>query len=56
MKSTDSPIIIEETFKTSKEILWNALTKKEEMIQWFFENIPFRDVTAMRHEVAERRN
>ncbi|CAI8808219.1 hypothetical protein EMIT0P260_10672 [Pseudomonas sp. IT-P260] len=25
-------------------------------ICWFFENIPFRDVTAMRHEVAERRN
>jgi hypothetical protein len=25
-------------------------------IQWFFENIPFPDVTAMRHGVAERRN
>jgi hypothetical protein len=25
-------------------------------IHLFFENIPFRDVTAMRHEVAERRN
>lgn len=39
MKSTDSPIKIEETFEVSADLLWNALTNREEMIQWFFENI-----------------
>lgn len=39
MKSTDSPIVIEEIFEVSAGLLWNALTKREEMIQWYFENI-----------------
>ena len=40
MKIQDSPIIIEEDYDTSKEILWNALTNINEMRKWFFENIP----------------
>lgn len=40
MKHTDPPIIVEQTFRTSKASLWNAITVQEEMVQWFFDNIP----------------
>jgi uncharacterized protein YndB with AHSA1/START domain len=39
MKKTDDPIIIEQVFTISKDILWKVITKQEHMIQWFFENI-----------------
>ncbi|MEL6864234.1 MAG: SRPBCC domain-containing protein [Bacteroidota bacterium] len=40
MKSQDAPVLIHETFHTSKESLWEALTKVEKMRLWFFDNIP----------------
>jgi uncharacterized protein YndB with AHSA1/START domain len=40
MKHTDPPIIVEQTFRTSKEALWNAITIQVEMALWFFDNIP----------------
>ncbi len=40
MKTTDDPIIIEETFDNSIEIVWKAITHHDEMIKWYFENIP----------------
>jgi uncharacterized protein YndB with AHSA1/START domain len=39
MKATDQPIIVEEFFDVSAEILWKALTELKQMKQWFFENI-----------------
>jgi uncharacterized protein YndB with AHSA1/START domain len=39
MKVTDPPIVVEQTFNVATEELWEALTDREQMIQWFFENI-----------------
>jgi len=40
MKKTDPPIIEEEVLKASIQQVWNALTRHEEMVQWYFDNIP----------------
>ncbi len=40
MKKSDSPIIVEVPFNSSKEIIWQAITNHARMIQWFFDNIP----------------
>lgn len=40
MKVTDEPIVITQLFNTSREIVWNAITKHDQMIQWFFTQIP----------------
>jgi len=34
------PIVIEQVFNVSAEIIWNALTHLKEMTSWYFENIP----------------
>lgn len=34
------PIVVEKVFLVTKEALWNAITNKDQMIKWFFENIP----------------
>jgi len=39
MKSTDSPIVVEQIINTSKEKIWEAITNVELMRQWFFDNI-----------------
>lgn len=39
MKSTDSPIIVEQTINASKGKIWEAITNVELMRQWFFDNI-----------------
>lgn len=39
MKASDPPIIVEETFAVPLEQLWFALTEKEQMTKWFFEQI-----------------
>jgi len=39
VKITDPPIVVEHLFQASKEKLWNALTKRDQMVQWFFDNI-----------------
>jgi len=40
MKVTDQTVIVEETFNTSKENIWKAITNLDEMKQWFFNTIP----------------
>lgn len=40
MKTTDPPIELEFLYPVSQERVWNALTHLDEMLQWYFENIP----------------
>lgn len=40
MKTSDEPIIVEQTFNSSVESVWNAITDIEQMRKWYFENIP----------------
>jgi uncharacterized protein YndB with AHSA1/START domain len=40
MKTTEPPVIVEQIFDTSITSVWNAITKRDEMIQWYFDNIP----------------
>ncbi|MCK5088236.1 MAG: SRPBCC domain-containing protein [Melioribacteraceae bacterium] len=39
MSDTNEPIIVEQTFNTSINNVWNAITKVDQMRKWFFENI-----------------
>ncbi len=40
MSKSHEPIIVEQTFSSSKEELWKAITEVGQMRKWFFENIP----------------
>lgn len=40
MKVDEEPIIIEQTFNTSIDAVWKAITDIDQMRQWFFDNIP----------------
>jgi len=40
VKTSDEPIIVEETYPSSVESVWNSLTDIDLMRQWYFENIP----------------
>ena len=40
MQIDDKPVIVEQTFKTSIETVWRAITEIDQMHQWFFDNIP----------------
>lgn len=40
MRKGDDPIIVEQSFNTSIESVWKAITDVDRMRQWFFENIP----------------
>jgi uncharacterized protein YndB with AHSA1/START domain len=40
MKHTDPPITVEQTFHTSTTKVWSAITQWDEMILWYFNNIP----------------
>ena len=40
MKKSDSPVVVEERFEISIEKLWSAITERQQMILWFFEDIP----------------
>lgn len=40
MKTTDKPVVVEQTFNVSLEQLWQAITDVTQMRQWFFESIP----------------
>ena len=37
---TSNPIVIEQVFDVTTETLWKAITQHQQMIQWYFENIP----------------
>lgn len=40
MKKNDEPIIVEETFNTSIDNVWSAITEVDKMRRWYFKNIP----------------
>lgn len=40
MKKDDAPIVVEQVFSVQIEALWTAITKIDQMTQWYFENIP----------------
>jgi uncharacterized protein YndB with AHSA1/START domain len=40
MRKTDEPIIVEQTYNTSVDVVWNAITKVDRMQQWYFNTIP----------------
>jgi uncharacterized protein YndB with AHSA1/START domain len=40
MKKDEEPIIVEETFNTSIEKVWSAITEIDRMRQWYFKDIP----------------
>ncbi len=40
MKSTDDPIVVEQTYGVTTDRLWSAITEIDQMRRWFFENIP----------------
>jgi len=39
MKVKDEPIIVEQVFDSSIKEIWTAITKLDQMKQWFFDNI-----------------
>ena len=39
MKTTDPPILVEQTFNTSTENVWKAITTVTQMRQWYFNTI-----------------
>jgi len=38
--SSREPIVVVETFNTSVDEVWKAITDLEQMLQWYFPNIP----------------
>ena len=34
------PIIVEQHFEKTMSVVWKAITEPDQMIKWFFENIP----------------
>jgi uncharacterized protein YndB with AHSA1/START domain len=40
MKQSDPPVIVEQVFDLPVETVWKAITEREQMVQWFFDNIP----------------
>jgi len=39
MKKNEEPIIVEQTFNTSVDAVWNAITGIDQMRKWYFESI-----------------
>lgn len=40
MNKHDEPVVVEQTFRTSIDTVWRAITEIDQMRQWYFENIP----------------
>ena len=40
MKISEPPVIVEQLFDQPLEVVWNAITRLDQMTQWYFENIP----------------
>jgi uncharacterized protein YndB with AHSA1/START domain len=40
MKKEDKPVVVEETFNKSVEEVWSAITELDQMVKWYFDNIP----------------
>ncbi|WP_372793621.1 SRPBCC domain-containing protein [Lutibacter sp.] len=60
MTSKETPIIVEQSFEASVNIIWNAITNIHEMKCWFFDSIPnFIPVVGFKTEfnvTSEERN
>ena len=39
MKKDEEPIVVEQTFNSSVDTVWNAITSLDQMRQWYFDNI-----------------
>ena len=39
MKKTDEPIIVEQTYNTSTDVVWSAITVADQMRKWYFGTI-----------------
>ena len=40
MSDSKEPVVVEQSFDVTQEALWDAITQREQMIQWFFGEIP----------------
>ena len=40
MKTTDPPIVVDCKISGSRQQLWEAITVRDKMIEWYFSNIP----------------
>lgn len=40
MKKNDEPVIVRQTFNTTVDAVWSAVTEVDLMRKWYFENIP----------------
>jgi uncharacterized protein YndB with AHSA1/START domain len=40
VKISDEPVVVEQTFNSSTETVWKAITDIDQMHQWYFKNIP----------------
>ena len=40
MRTDEGPIIVEQQFNKTADVVWEAITEINQMVQWFFENIP----------------
>jgi uncharacterized protein YndB with AHSA1/START domain len=40
MKTSDDPIVVEQTFDTTLDTVWKSITEIDLMHQWYFDNIP----------------
>ena len=60
MKATDDPIIVEQRFNKPAETIWNAITVHDQMIKWYFDNLPdFKAEVGFKTEfnvISEERN
>jgi uncharacterized protein YndB with AHSA1/START domain len=40
MRKIDEPVVVEQTFGNSIDVVWKAITEIDQMRQWYFDNIP----------------
>lgn len=40
MKASDPPIVVETHLDADRDEVWSAITERDRMVQWFFDNIP----------------
>lgn len=40
MTEDQAPIIVEQTYPVSRDRVWRAITEREQMVEWFFSEIP----------------
>lgn len=40
MRTDEEPVVVEQTYAASVEDVWSAITQRDQMVQWYFDNIP----------------